>query len=114
MKEPLTISESQSVVKDLRAELDKVKQDIKSKGAVDAGIDFLSQKQDILQSKINDLLKKGGIITEEDYNESYQIIRSKQENELKNLYKKANKRLFMFLGLGLAIVVGYLIITKKK
>jgi hypothetical protein len=111
--ERLTNTESQAVVKDLKLELEKVKNDIKSRGATNVGLDFLNSKKDILQSKLNELLKKGGVITEEDYNDTYKIIRSKEENELKGLYKKGNRRV-IFLGLAIITLVGIYLITKKK
>lgn len=111
--ERLTNTESQAVVKDLKLELEKVKNDIKSRGATKVGLDFLNSKKDILQSKLNELLKKGGVITEEDYNDTYKIIRSKQENELKGLYKKANRKV-IFFGLAVITLVGIYLITKKK
>lgn len=111
--ERLTNTESQAVVKDLKVELEKVKNDIKSRGATNVGLDFLNSKKDILQSKLNELLKKGGVITEEDYNDTYKIIRSKQENELKGLYNKANRKV-IFFGLAVIALVGIYLITKKK
>lgn len=112
--ESLTTSESQAVVKDLKLELEKVKKDIKSRGIGNVSIDFLNTKKDFLQSKLNELLKKGGVITEEDYNDTYKIIRSKEENELKNLYKKANRRVVIFFGLAIATIVGIYLLSKKK
>lgn len=112
-KETLTTSESQSVVKDLKAELERVKYDIKNRGAVQVGVDFLESKRDLLQSKLDDLLKKGGVITEEDYNDTYAIIRSKEEKELKDLYKKANKRI-VYLAIGVIAIVAIYLISKRK
>ena len=112
--ESLTTSESQAVVKDLKLELEKVKKDIESRGIGNVSIDFLNTKKDFLQSKLNELLKKGGVITEEDYNDTYKIIRSKEEKELKNLYKKANRRVVIFFGLAIATIVGIYLLSKKK
>ena len=112
--ESLTTSESQAVVKDIKLELEKIKKDIESRGIGDVSIDFLNTKKDFLQSKLNELLKKGGVITEEDYNDTYKIIRSKEENELKNLYKKANRRVVIFFGLAIATIVGIYLLSKKK
>ena len=112
--ESLTTSESQAVVKDLKLELEKVKKDIESRGIGNVSNDFLNTKKDFLQSKLNELLKKGGVITEEDYNDTYKIIRSKEENELKNLYKKANRRVVIFFGLAIATIVGIYLLSKKK
>jgi len=112
--EKLTNTESQAVVKDLKLELEKVKNDIANRGITNVGIDFLNTKKDVLQNKLNELLKKGGVITEEDYNDTYKIIRSKEENELKNLYKKANRRVVLFFGIAIATIVGIYLISKKK
>ena len=112
--EKLTNTESQAVVKDLKLELEKVKNDIANRGITNVGLDFLNTKKDVLQNKLNELLKKGGVITEEDYNDTYKIIRSKEENELKNLYKKANRRLVLFFGIAIATIVGIYLISKKK
>ena len=112
--ESLTTSESQAVVKDIKLELEKIKKDIESRGIGNVSIDFLNTKKDFLQSKLNELLKKGGVITEEDYNDTYKIIRSKEENELKNLYKKANRRVVIFFGLAIATIVGIYLLSKKK
>lgn len=111
--ERLTNTESQAVVRDLKLEIEKVKNDIKSRGATNVGLEFLNSKKDILQSKLNELLKKGGVITEEDYNNTYKIIRSKEENEIKVLYKKGNRRVILF-GLAIITLVGIYFITKKK
>ncbi len=112
--ENLTTSESQAVVKDLKLELEKVKNDIANRGVANVGLDFLNTKKDILQSKLNELLKKGGVITEEDYNDTYKIIRSNKENELKNLYKKANRRVGLFFGIAVATIIGIYLLSKKK
>ena len=112
--EKLTNTESQAVVKDLKLELEKVRNDIANRGITNVGIDFLNTKKDVLQNKLNELLKKGGVITEEDYNDTYKIIRSKEENELKNLYKKANRRVVLFFGIAIATIVGIYLISKKK
>ena len=112
--ESLTTSESQAVVKDIKLELEKIKKDIESRGIGNVSIDFLNTKKDFLQSKLNELLKKGGVITEEDYNDTYKIIRSKEENELKNLYKKANRRVVIFFGLAIATIVSIYLLSKKK
>ena len=102
------------MVKDIKLELEKIKKDIESRGIGNVSIDFLNTKKDFLQSKLNELLKKGGVITEEDYNDTYKIIRSKEENELKNLYKKANRRVVIFFGLAIATIVGIYLLSKKK
>lgn len=112
--ENLTTSESQAVVKDLKIELEKVKNDIANRGVANVGLDFLNTKKDILQSKLNELFKKGGVITEEDYNDTYKIIRSNKENELKNLYKKANRRVVLFFGIAVATIIGIYLLSKKK
>lgn len=112
--ETLTTTEGQKVVQDLKLALDKVKSEIKSKGAVNVGVEFLEKKKDTLQEKLNDLLKKGGVITEEDYNDSYTLIRAKEEKELTDLYKKGNRRVLMVIGIAVLLSIGIYVITKRK
>jgi len=114
MNETLTSSEGQKVVQDLKVAINNIKTDIKNKGVLDTSVEFLEQKKDLLQSKLNDLLKKGGVINEDDYNESYDIIRAKEEKELKDLFRKGNRRAIMIIGLGVLLSVGIYLLLKKK
>lgn len=109
--ETLTRGEAQVVVGDLKTELQKIRESIKNEGALSVISDELKKRESNIQSKINDILKRGGIITEEDYNEAYNLIRSKSQKELIELNKKRKTRMLVF-GILLVGVVAYFV-TKK-
>ena len=114
MKETLTRGEAQVVIADLNKELEKVKAEIKNRGVFGGAMEVLQEKSDLIQKKLDNLLKKGGLITEEDFNESYNLIRAKSQRELVDLRSKASKNFYLYLGGFIALgVVVYLLIRKK-
>lgn len=113
-RETLTRGEAQVVINDLKKEFDRIQSEVKNGNLFGAAVDTLKQKSDLIQSKLNELLKKRGLITEEDFNESYNLIRAKSENELLNLQRKAKKNTTIFLVSALAAgVILYLLLRKK-
>jgi hypothetical protein len=114
MNETLTSSEGQKVVQDLKVAINNINTEIKNSGVLNTSVQFLESKKDLLQNKLNELLKKGGVINEEDYNDSYTIIRAKEEKELTDLYKRGNRRVIMVIGGAVLLAIGIYIITKRK
>lgn len=114
MKETLTRGEAQVVLADLNKELEKIKAEIKNRGVFGGTLEVLQQKGDLIQKKLDDLLKKGGLITEEDFNDSYNLIRANSERELIELQRKASKNFYLYIGGVIALsVVIYLLIKEK-
>lgn len=111
--ETLTRGEAQLVVTDLKKELMDIKDRIKSKKDIlPTAIDELQKREQKIQNKLNDILKKGGLITEEEYNDAYNLIRNKEKKELLDLSKKANRRMIAF-GILVLGFLAYVIINKK-
>lgn len=114
MPETLTRGEAQVVFTDLKNEIENVRNQIKSKGVLGGALDALQSKQNVLQDYLNDLLKKGGLITEEDYNKAYSLMKVEKKAELDTLQKKGNQRIMIVGGLVILAVVGYFIYKKYK
>lgn len=114
MAEPLTQGEKQVVFDDIKKEIARIEALIKQKKLSGAALDFLGEKKILLQEQLNLILIKGGIITEDDYNKTYNIIRAKEQNELLDLRDKAKKRLLLFTILGVGIIIVYFFIKKTK
>lgn len=114
MPETLTRGEAQVVFTDLKAEIDNIRNQIKSKGVLGGAIDTLQSKQNVLQDYLNTLLKKGGLITEEDYNKAYIIMKANKKEELDSLQKQGNKRIMLVGGIILVGVIAYFIYKKYK
>lgn len=114
MPETLTRGEAQVVVTDLKKELEAIKNRVKTqKDILPVAVEELKKRQELIEKKLSEILKKGGLITEEDFNESYDLIRNRERKELLDLSKKANKRLIAF-GIILLGVVAYYAIKKIK
>lgn len=112
--ETLTRGEAQLVVSDLKKELLDIKDRIKSKKDIlPTAVDELQKREQKIQQKLNDILKKGGLITEEEYNDAYNLIRNTERKELLDLSKKSNRRM-IFLGLVIVGVVAYILINKRN
>lgn len=112
--ETLTRNESQSMLDDIKREVAKIEALIKEKKVVGATVEFLDEKKVLLQKQLDKILKKGGIITEDDYNESYNLLRAKEQKELLDSRDKARKKLVMWFLIGAGIIVGVWYLTKKK
>ena len=112
--ETLTRGEGQIVLDDIKKEIKRLDALIKEKKIVGATVEILDEKKDLLQKQIDNILKKGGIITEEDYNKSYNLIRGQEEKELLDLSKKAKRRIIMFALIGLGIIGAYYLLAKKE
>ena len=112
--ETLTRGEGQIVLDDIKKEIKRLDALIKEKKIVGATVEVLDEKKELLQKQIDNILKKGGIITEEDYNKSYNIIRGQEEKELLDLSKKAKRRIVMFALIGVGIIATYYLLAKKK
>ena len=99
------------VVGDLKTELQKIRENLNREGAFSVISDELKKRETDIQSKISEILKKGGIITEEDYNEAYNLIRTKSQKELIDLNQKRKTSMLVFGILVLGVVAYF--ITKK-
>lgn len=114
MAEPLTQGERQVVFDDIKKEIKRLQDLIKQKKVFGAALDVAEEKKVLLQQQLDLLLKKGGVITEDDYNKTYNIIRAKEQKELLDLRDKAKRRLLTWAIVGVGIIVAYILLVKKK
>ena len=103
----------QIVFDDIVKEIDKVKKAIKQKNIGDYTIGTLELKKNALQEQLDKLLKKGGLITEEDYNDSYNLIKAKEEQDILASFKKSKRGFTMFVLVGVALIVGIYLLSKN-
>jgi hypothetical protein len=103
-----------SIIEQLMSKLTDIKDKLKG-GNIDGVIfESLSKNAKLIQDKINDLIKKKGFYTQSDINDAYETLQSVERSELQKESKKAMKRLIIYGGIGVALVVGLIIILKKK
>ena len=114
MAETLTRSESQSVITDLKNQVIRLKEAIKQKDLVGESVEILNEKKDALQDELNKLLKKGGLITEEDYNNAYEKIRQSSQERLITQSKKTKRSLYFVVGGVLILAAGIYLYKRLK
>jgi hypothetical protein len=114
MAETLTRSEGQIVLDDIKKEIKRIEGLIRDKKVGGATIEILDEKKTKLQVEIDKILKKGGVITEEDYNKAYNLIRGQEEKELLDLSQKAKDRMILYAIVGIGVVAAYIYLIKKK
>lgn len=112
MAETLTRQESQQLIEDLKAEAVRLQDVIASKNLEGYTLSVLEEKKSAIQDKLSQLLKKKGLITEDDYNDSYELIRRKKSQTLLDLNKKSKVNLVLGI-LVLGVVAVYLFKNKK-
>ena len=103
-----------SIVEQLLTKLTDIKDKLKS-GKIDALVfENLSKNAKLIQDKVNDLVKKKGFYTQSDINDAYETLQSVERSELEKESKKSTKRLMIYSGIGVALIVGVYLILKKK
>ena len=108
--------ESQGVLNQLRGRLNEIKDKIKQEGISNTLFDELTANAKQIQTKLDEALRKGGLLTQEDANEAFLILESQRKEELKKQYKKSTIRAAVII-VGTLLVVGglfYYVKNKKK
>lgn len=114
MAETLTRSESQSVITDLKNQITRLKEAMKQKDLVGESVEILNENKDALQNELNKILKKGGLVTEEDYNNAYEKIRQSSKERLVLQSKKTKRGLYFVIGGVLILAAGIYLYKRLK
>lgn len=114
MRETLTRSESQQVINDLKANINRITNSITNKNLFGETIDILDEKRQNLQDALNRILSKGGIITEEDYNDAYEQIRKAAEKRIRTEKQQRTRNLIIGIGVIAIVIAGLYYIRNKK
>lgn len=109
----LNQQESQSVVNQLRSRLAEIKDSIKQSGLTTTVFNELTTNAKQIQNKLDEILRRGGVVTEEDKNEAFEILERQRKEELQKMFKKNNIRAAVII-LGSILVLGGLFYYVKK
>ena len=102
------------VITDLKNQINRIINAIRTNKILGESIEILIENKDILQKKLNELLAKRGLLTEEDYNTSYEAIRKASEKSITKQRKK-NKQNFVLIIAGIAaLFVGIYLLKRYK
>jgi len=102
-----------SVVDQLVAQITDIKDRIKTKGLSQTAFEELTTSAKTLQTKLDELLSKKGLLTQSDINDAYALIQDEKRKELEAMNKKAMRKTLAYIGIGI-LVVGTLVYLRKK
>jgi hypothetical protein len=108
------MNEQPTIIDQLIDKLTDIKDRIKE-GNIDAYVfENLSNNAKIIQDKVNELLKKKGFYTQSDIDDAYETLRAVKRTELEEESNKSSKKLIIYSGIGVAVLIGIYILLKRK
>lgn len=102
-----------TVFDELKNLLSSIKDKIKTNNLENSVFLELTKSAKIIQEKLNDLLKKKGILTQSDIDDAYVILQKQQKEVFEKKVKKNNKKILIFSLIGIALI-SYFYLYKKK
>ena len=106
--ETLTRGEAQNLVSEMQSQLRAIDTQIASSGFMGGAIDFLGQKRAAIQEALNGILERRGLVTEDDADRAWELMRSQTAEELMRKSGQTVDRLLT----GVAVVAAVFIIYK--
>lgn len=103
-----------SVIDELKMQINEIKDRIKQGELTDDVFSTLTVGAKVLQSKLDNLLRKGGVYTQSDVNDAYATMQEIKRKNLEIESLKSKYRLYIYLGVALALGVGIYIYVKNK
>lgn len=103
---------TQQLIQEIIAEISSIKEAAKNKNLDRYSLDALTQRQALLQSKLNSLLQRKGLaLSETEADKIYEELRLKRKQSLESAYKMGYTGFFIVGGL---LIVGLYFAFKKK
>lgn len=109
----ITNNERQSVVNQLNARLSEIKDKIKEEGVSTALFDELTANAKDIQTKLDNIFRKGGLLTEREKNEAIAMLEEQKKAELKKQYRRTTTRTIAIVLVGALIIAGLFTYVKK-
>ena len=100
---------AQQVVSQLSTEIINIKDKLKDEKLSDYAFSELSKNAKYLQDKIDNILKKGGLVTKDDVADAYTALQETKRKEL----KKLSRRMVINISGGLVAIVGAIIVINR-
>ena len=73
---------------------------------------FITNK-DELQTRLNNLLQKNGVVSQQDFNDTYDLIRRSKEDAVKQMYVQDKHRTLRTILIGGAFALGIYYLLKR-
>ena len=102
-----------TIIDELKSKLTEVKDKLKDEKVTSVVFTELSSNAKLLQSKLDELLNKKGLITQSDVNDAYTTLQEYKRREMEILSKKSNRKLIIYGALGILGIVVLVRLLKK-
>ena len=102
-----------SVVAEIQKKITDIKERIKEEGVSSAVFGELSNYAKTLQDKLDELLSKGGLLTQSDVNDAYKTLQDVQREELARMQRKSQGKLIRIFLVFSLVVIGAYALTKR-
>lgn len=103
-----------TIIDDIKAKLTDIKDKLKSGNISEVVFTELTSGAKTLQSTLDDLLRKRGILTQSDVNDAYEVLQDYKRKELENEAKKSQRKFIIYTLLIVGIGVGAYMYFKRK
>lgn len=103
-----------SIVDQLKGVLTDIKDKINKGGVTTTVFGELSNNAKVIQDKLNEILQKKGVLTQSDINDAYVVLQEQQKKLLEQQSKKESSRLATYFVIGVLLIGGIYIYTKRK
>lgn len=99
----------------LKSVLIDIKEQLKNnEGLDDIAFKTLAERAKLVQDKLNQFLKNVGFITDQEIESAYELIQRSKREALEIKQNKAKRNVFIYMGIGIGILVAAYFMTRKK
>jgi hypothetical protein len=98
-----------TIIEEFESKLTDIKDKLKSEGITSVVFNELSSNAKLLQTKLDELLRKKGIMTQSDIDDAYATLSEYKRKELELMNKKATTKAIVY---GSIVVLGIVLIYK--
>jgi hypothetical protein len=110
----ITPDKKQDLIDQVQKQIDDLNKAITQGGLGSGVLEAVKMNRDRLQKILNKLFEKRGVITPKETNSTIQAIENAKSAQLQTDFKKNMKRIGVFLGIAIALGVGYHFYMKSK
>jgi len=110
----LTPDKKQILIGQVELEIENINKAIRQGGLPSGVLEAVKANRDSLQGVLNRLFEKKGVITPQETNKTIFSLDKSKNDRLQIDFQRNMKRVAIFVGLLLALVIGYTLYTKSK
>jgi hypothetical protein len=107
-------AEAGQIINELKNRLTEIKDKIKQGGLNNTVFDELTKNAKAIQSKLDDILRKGGLLSDKDKADAYKFLQEQEKQEMRKRYRKDLFKTVVKIALIAGVFGGIIYYIKKK